>query len=80
MHNAQFTMYNYFELLLADLMIAIKSLINSLQSSNKLLCEFSSIKPEALKRSNQYSDSLASFNEIFNLLIKSFIDDAFYAS
>ena len=73
-------MYNYFELLFAVLIIAIKSLINSLQSCCKLLNDFSLIISEALNRFNQYSDSLASFNEIFNLFMKSFVDGAFCAS
>lgn len=80
MYNAQFAMYNYFELLFVVLIIEIKSLINSLQSSCKLLNDFPSIIFEALNRFNQYSDSLASFNYMFNLLIKSFVDGAFCAS
>ena len=76
MYNAQFTMYNYFKLFFAVLIIEIKSLINSLQSACKLSNDFSSIISEALNKFNQYSDSLASFNEIFNLLIKSFVDGA----
>lgn len=70
-------MYNYFELLFEVLMIAIRSFINSLQSNCKLLNDFSSIISEALNKFNQYSDSLASFNAMFNLLIKSFIEGAF---
>ena len=67
MYNEQFTMYNYFELIFAVLMIAIKSLINSLQSVYKLLNDLSLIILEALNKSNQYSDSLASFKDMFNL-------------
>lgn len=70
-------MYNYFELLLEVLMIAVRSFTHSLQSNCKLLNDFSSIISEALTKFNQYSDSLASFNPMFNLLIKSFIEGSF---
>ena len=80
MYNVQFTMYNYFELLFADLMMAVKSLINSLQSVFKLSYDLLLIISDALNKFNQYSDSLASFNDMFNLLIKSFVEEAFCAS
>ena len=65
-------MHNY--LLKTDLIIEVRILINSRQSSIKLINSFSLIYPVSYRSSNQYSDSLASLSEIFILAPKSDVD------
>ena len=67
-------------LLLIFLIIEISNLINSLQSWFNELYITSSRYPVSFKIESQYSVSLASFNAIFNLLVKSAFEGASCAS
>ncbi len=57
-------------------MIEINNLINSTQSWIKLINSFSFITSDSFNNFNQYSVSLASFNAIESLFIKSFFEVA----